>query len=197
MTRFIIVRHGQTYFNLVGRVQGWCDSPLTETGIKQSKLLCEYLKDIDFSHAYSSTSERCVDTMNYIIGSRRIETTHLKSLKEIHFGSFEGEYGKDVFPKGTIYLNGYTEYGGESKVEARDRFIEQLKKIAEEYPNDTVLIVSHGSVLKEVFSYVDEKFNQKSMEAQGSVKALIPNCSVSVLDYDGKFNLVSYGNTPY
>ena len=63
-----LMRHGQTLFNLQHKIQGWCDSPLTELGIKQAKVAGKWFKDHDitFDHAYSSTSERCCDTLEII-----------------------------------------------------------------------------------------------------------------------------------
>ena len=43
MIRLLFVRHGQTEFNVKKRVQGWCDSPLTQEGIKQAESLIDVL----------------------------------------------------------------------------------------------------------------------------------------------------------
>ena len=58
-----LMRHGETLFNVRRKIQGWCDSPLTENGVKQAKAVREILKDIPFDHYYSSTAERCCDTL--------------------------------------------------------------------------------------------------------------------------------------
>ncbi len=56
--KLYIVRHGQTLFNLMGRIQGWCDSPLTQKGIEQAKNLRLFFNDIPLSAGYYSGSER-------------------------------------------------------------------------------------------------------------------------------------------
>ena len=89
------MRHGQTLFNVRRRIQGWCDSPLTELGKQQALKAKEYLKDISFDHYYSSTSERCCDTIELIIGDHYYK--RLKGLKERNFGLFEGE-SEDLNP---------------------------------------------------------------------------------------------------
>ena len=61
-----LMRHGETLFNVYRRIQGWCDSPLTERGIKQAQLAKEYLKGIPFDHYYSSSSERACDTLEIV-----------------------------------------------------------------------------------------------------------------------------------
>ena len=66
---FYLMRHGQTLFNLRRKIQGASDSPLTDLGIEQAKEAGEYLKDVDFDHYYSSTSERASDTLELAVGS--------------------------------------------------------------------------------------------------------------------------------
>ena len=63
---FHYVRHGETLFNVLGRMQGWCDSPLTERGIRQAEMAHDSLLSVPLNRAFSSTSERCVDTADYI-----------------------------------------------------------------------------------------------------------------------------------
>lgn len=74
-----LMRHGQTLFNLRRKIQGACDSPLTELGIEQAKIAGEYLKDTPLTHAYCSTSERCSDTLE-ILTNNNIPYTRLKGL---------------------------------------------------------------------------------------------------------------------
>ena len=64
----VAMRHGQTVFNERKRVQGWTDSPLTPLGIEQARYSKKYIDSLglDFDHAYSSTSERCCDTMEIL-----------------------------------------------------------------------------------------------------------------------------------
>ena len=63
-----LVRHGQTVFNVRRKIQGWCDSPLTELGRAQAGVAAEYFRSrgITFDHAYSSTSERACDTLEIL-----------------------------------------------------------------------------------------------------------------------------------
>ncbi|MBP5280050.1 MAG: histidine phosphatase family protein, partial [Erysipelotrichaceae bacterium] len=64
---FYYVRHGRTLFNEIGRMQGYCDSPLTEDGIRMAIEARDELKSTRFTKAYSSTSERCVDTARIVL----------------------------------------------------------------------------------------------------------------------------------
>ncbi len=69
MTKTVyLVRHGQTFFNFYHKVQGRCDSPLNETGIRQVEATRDYFKKkgIKFDKAFSSTQERASDTLEII-----------------------------------------------------------------------------------------------------------------------------------
>ena len=52
MTHFYIIRHGETVFNRKGRIQGWCDSPLTDLGVSQAKQLGKELKNVHLMYVF-------------------------------------------------------------------------------------------------------------------------------------------------
>lgn len=56
--KLYFVRHGQTLFNYLQRVQGWSDSPLTALGVEQGKAAANYLSSISFDSIYSSDDIR-------------------------------------------------------------------------------------------------------------------------------------------
>ena len=76
--KIYLVRHGQTLFNQQKKVQGWCDSPLTQEGIQQAIAVSKTLQSIPFEYAYSSTSERAMDTMHYILQDRDVPYAYVK-----------------------------------------------------------------------------------------------------------------------
>ncbi|SPN75456.1 putative phosphatase (fragment) [Brochothrix thermosphacta] len=90
MTTLYLVRHGQTLFNAQHKIQGFCDSPLTAIGIQQAKIAHAHLQTekITFDEAYSSTSERAVDTLELLTPQ---PYQRIKNLREWNFGSYEGE----------------------------------------------------------------------------------------------------------
>lgn len=110
--KIYLVRHGQTLFNQQKKVQGWCDSPLTQEGIQQAIAVSKTLQSISFEYAYSSTSERAMDTMHYILQDRSVPYAYVKGLKELNFGSLEGEKEADVFTDISVYEKGFEMYGG-------------------------------------------------------------------------------------
>lgn len=164
MRKLFLVRHGQTLFNLRGKTQGWCDSPLTELGIEQAKITRGFFEDnnIKIDEVYSSTSERAVDTAS-IISDLPIKT--LKGLKEWNFGKMEGEpedLQKVPRHEGQMtHEDFFVPFGGESDVELLERFSSTIDDIVENSHAQNILCVSHGGALWVYYlSKVAEKDNE-------------------------------------
>lgn len=186
MTHFYIVRHGETMFNVKGRIQGWCDSPLTKLGVSQAKELGKKLKNDSFDVCFCSTSERAMDTAQYILENRDVKIICSKQLKEQCFGDFEAEKSSNIFKDGIKYPEGYRFCGGENHSDVIERVFNALKKIASEYPNANVLVVCHGSAIKHIVNYLCPGF----VNEQPTTAALVPNCSITRIDYDNSFKLI-------
>ena len=101
--KFYIVRHGQTLFNVMGKVQGWCDTPLTDEGVRGAQALGRGLTGLEFAAAYSSDSGRAVQTLDALLDARERETPGIVQpswrasdarLREWCYGDLEGEPGE-------------------------------------------------------------------------------------------------------
>ena len=90
MTRLYLMRHGQTLFNTLNRIQGWCDSPLTEKGRDQARQVRAYFEkhDMTFDQYYCTTTERASDTIELATG--RTDYQRVKGFFLMHFGFFLG-----------------------------------------------------------------------------------------------------------
>ncbi|MCI8305136.1 MAG: histidine phosphatase family protein [Enterorhabdus sp.] len=100
---FYFTRHGETQFNVENRVQGWCDSPLTEKGVRDARLLGRGLADRDFAAAYASDASRARDTLALALEARAearacegraiapVPVREDARLREWCFGALEGE----------------------------------------------------------------------------------------------------------
>jgi len=87
------VRHGQTLFNILNKLQGWSDSPLTPAGIAMADATGDRLQAVSYDHYYASDLKRAVDTANHIIRrnhSNQVAPTTSPLFREVYFGSFEG-----------------------------------------------------------------------------------------------------------
>jgi broad specificity phosphatase PhoE len=104
LTRFILVRHGETDWNKVHRIQGGAsDTPLNELGRQQAEDLALRLKSEKIEAIYSSPLRRALDTAQAIARCHQLKITPLASLKEINVGAMEG------FPSAELRLR-FDEY---------------------------------------------------------------------------------------
>ncbi len=62
-----VVRHGQTYFNIFNKLQGWSNSPLTQAGLDGARKTGKRLADIDFKASYCSDTSRAQKTISIIL----------------------------------------------------------------------------------------------------------------------------------
>lgn len=176
MKTLYLMRHGETLFNVQGKIQGWCDSPLTEKGIEQAKKAGKYFYEhgITFDHAYCSTSERCSDTLELVTDMPYVR---LKGLKENFYGQLEGESERlnaHLTPKDceTFYLP----FGGESSNTTRDRMVKTLTEIMEKQDHHSVLAVSHAGACFNFLRAVQDPMEE--------LKKGFGNCCIFVYEYD-------------
>ena len=192
---FWYVRHGETLFNTVRRMQGKCDSPLTEKGIRQAEETASVLRKIRFDRAYCSSSERAWDTAQILCRNSGIQPVCMKGLKEFDFGDFDGKLIKDFNDRIQPHrmADDWTDVGGENVEMFRVRAQAAFDRItAEAADGDQILIVSHGSyfmhLMKTLLNYDQQEYIHR-MNAQN--RPFVPNCSLSVFTYeDGVYTLV-------
>jgi probable phosphoglycerate mutase len=147
-----VVRHGQTIFNLMDRVQGISDGVLTEKGISGAVNMGKGLRDVPFNAVYSSDLKRAIETARLAMernqATAQWTVTEKPELREVSFGVFEGDpnwmmyaaFGKDLgleIPEDAKSIGAATApiveyYGGDMK-----KFLEGLadfnKRIDTEY----------------------------------------------------------------
>ena len=95
MIKLILVRHGQSMWNLENRFTGWTDVELSEQGIKEAKEAGKVLKEkgFGFDVAYTSVLKRANDTLGYILeelGEQDIPVKKSWRLNERHYGALQG-----------------------------------------------------------------------------------------------------------
>src|SRR5205809_708167 len=98
-TQVIIVRHGQTQWNLKLIRQGHLDSPLTEKGMAQAKALAQRLAQEKFNALYSSDLGRAVQTAEMIAAVTGHEIVTDARLRERNLGVFQGLNGDEIKEK--------------------------------------------------------------------------------------------------
>lgn len=168
MKTLYLIRHGQTLFNQQKKIQGFCDSPLTELGKKQALIAKDHISslNITFNEAYCSTSERAVDTLELITD---IPYTREKNLREWNFGSLEAE-GEHLNPP-LPYRDFFVQFGGEDEFDFRTRISEAILKIMNNSKGDNILIVSHGAAIAQFYRVWE---NNSEVKRNGRIQ----NCSI-------------------
>lgn len=176
-----IMRHGETLFNVQKKIQGWCDSPLTQRGIEQAKIAGQYFKNnqIKFDAAYCSTAERASDTLELVTD---MPYKRLKGLRELSFGIFEGEHEylhPESDPK-KHFGDYYVQFGGEDNQAAQKRVATTLTDIMNQ-DNQNVLVVSHGGAIM--------MFSRLWTDVQALIQGGFTNCSILKFTFeDNKFH---------
>lgn len=145
--KLLLTRHGQTNWNVAGKIQGKTDIELNETGIKQAEATREKLLNEKIDVIISSPLKRARKTAEIIGKGRNIPIIIDKEIEERAFGEFEGMKAKEFDFDGIWNYKLNKQYEGVECIEDLFKRIENfLNKIKEEYKDKTVLLVTHGGV---------------------------------------------------
>jgi probable phosphoglycerate mutase len=187
-----VVRHGETQWNRLCKVQGIADIPLAEEGIRLAQLTGEALKDVPFDICYTSPLIRAKQTAQYILGDRQIPLIEDDRIMEIDFGELEGstildEDGKIPDRRIELFIKDPLAYprpeGGEDIQDILKRTGEFWEEITTDpaLADKTVLVSSHGCAVRALLQNV---YQDSADFWHGHVP---PNCSVNILEIqDGK-----------
>lgn len=145
MTTLILVRHGETEENKLHILQGNMPGTLSEQGKIQAKEAAERLRSVAFDVCVCSDLKRCTDTAAIIFGELGLSTSGIlftKLLRERNWGSLTGISVTNNYPTPEMPDDAETM----AALKARTRiFLDFVKKT---YPNQRVLCISHGFVLR-------------------------------------------------
>jgi probable phosphoglycerate mutase len=156
-SRIFLIRHGETNWNKEGRFQGQIDIPLNDNGKDQARKTFEYLKNISFNKAFSSSMHRPYETAQIILQNKKdLEIEKIDSLVEISHGLWEGKLEAEIKEKWPILLENWHEKPedvimpeGESIKDVSERSVEAFDKICySQKDNDLSLLVAHDAVNK-------------------------------------------------
>ncbi len=150
--KLFLVRHGETTWNSIGRLQGKSNTHLSKLGAWQAKQIAKALKKEKISAIYSSPLNRSLDTAKEIAKLHKIKIKKRKELQEINYGMFEGftfkqiekKYAK-VWQERRKHKFWFKPKGGESFKEMLKKRIKPfLKEIKKKHENQTVVVVAHS-----------------------------------------------------
>ena len=214
---FFVTRHGETLFNILGKSQGWSDTPLTSEGINVAERLANGLCHTKFVAAYSSDSGRAIETAKIILSANDfgpIELHQDKRLREWSFGSLEAipnkeftqiiaqELGSGIGMKELnnrlpeipqIIVNSDTTGWAEDY----GHIVNRIKSVLSDITTDilqigggNVLIVTHAFLIKTiVYCFAQDRMNEIEK---------IKNASITSITYcNGLFKITGINNTRY
>ena len=165
MTAIFFTRHGETQWNVLRKMQGWQDSPLTEKGRLQAVQLRERMKTTPLTTVYSSDAPRAVTTAELICGNRDIPIVPMEGLREMGLGDWEGCSINELLKKGNESSQNFFYHpqkfvppkGAESFNDVRSRIAKTLSGLAKKHENESILIVAHGILMRNISAYLRKK----------------------------------------
>lgn len=172
--RITLVRHGQTIENANRIVQGQLDGTLSPLGKKQAKKVAVTLKDYNFDHIYGSDLGRCRQTTNEIIKFHPdTPVTYTSHIREMHFGDFQG---LPSLEQKWDELEGSFETrrapNGENGIELQKRVIDFVNTLLKKHPHESILIITHGGVMKAL------KANIEKIDYEKTMRSPLDNCEI-------------------
>ena len=154
MTEIILVRHGETEWNVEEVFRGRIDIKLNETGVRQAELLAQYLGGVKIDAVYSSPLRRALNTAQAIARYHKLEVKIAPGLIDCDFGQWQGLRLQEVKDR---YQELYAEWAnsphlvkipdGESLEEVRERALGVVNELITKRKG-TVVLVSHRVVNK-------------------------------------------------
>jgi probable phosphoglycerate mutase len=195
--KVILVRHGETDWNRVKRVQGGSsDPPLNDIGRKQAAGLAKMLAKENIRAVYSSPLQRAFITAENIAGLHNLTVEISHSLREIEAGELEGVLSSDLGKRFSEYLIQDGKLvrisGGESLSDLQERSWGFIRSLAAGCDDCTLVLVSHYFVILSVICRVLD------MPVSQINRFRMDTGSVSIITLDGEsLWLQAFNDTGY
>ena len=176
MPSLVLLRHGESQWNLENRFTGWIDVPLSTRGEEEARNAGEKLKGYRFNRAFTSVLIRANDTLRIVLevtGQPSIPVEHDQALNERHYGDLQGlnkaetaaKYG-DAQVK--IWRRSYdvSPPNGESLKDTAARVIPYWEKkiLPHIVKDENILIVAHGNSLRALVMDLDDLSREAVLE---------------------------------
>lgn len=157
LRRIVLLRHGQTEFNLDGRMQGHLDTKLTEDGQAQAAVAAPVLADIALDRIVSSDLSRAHETALAVAAVVGLPVTTDVRLRETNLGDWQGSTTREIEEASPGAIAAWradprwTPPGGESRVDVVARSMPLVEELDAEFSADSrarsVLLVAHGGMI--------------------------------------------------
>ncbi|WLR51988.1 histidine phosphatase family protein [Bacillus tianshenii] len=185
MTEICFIRHGQTDWNVARKIQGTAQTTLNETGKQQAAQCAQHLQKEKWDRIITSPLQRAVETAEIIGSALGIETI----MKEKNWG--EREYGEATgwsYEQLFAGLERGTITGIESEKALSERAKSGLNRILQDYPNQRILVVSHGvTILAALNAGFDTPLPHEEVHLKNG-------CLNRMKHSDNRWNVLSYND---
>jgi 2,3-bisphosphoglycerate-dependent phosphoglycerate mutase len=176
MSKLILIRHGESQWNLENRFTGWVDVPLSPKGVEEARAAAKKLAGYTFDYAFSSVLTRANETLRIILealGQSAVPVEKDKALNERMYGDLQGlnkaetakKYGDDQVK---IWRRSYDVRppGGESLKDTADRVLPYYESRIKPHvlKGETILIAAHGNSLRALVMHLDELTREQVLE---------------------------------
>ncbi len=176
MARLILLRHGESQWNLENRFTGWVDVPLSPRGIQEATHAGEKLRSFKFDRAFTSVLARANETLRLVletIGQTGIPIEKDKALNERMYGDLQGlnkdetvkKYGEAQVK---IWRRSYDVRppGGESLKDTAERVLPYYEQTIKPYvlKGNTILIAAHGNSLRALIMELEQLSREQVLE---------------------------------
>ena len=176
MARLVLLRHGESQWNLENRFTGWVDVPLSPRGIQEAKDAGEKLRSFAFDRAFTSVLARANETLRLAleaIGQTGIPVEKDKALNERMYGELQG-LNKDETAKKygdaqvKIWRRSYDVRppGGESLKDTAERVLPYYEGTIKPYllKGDTIQVAAHGNSLRALIMELEQLSREQVLE---------------------------------
>ncbi|MEI5999293.1 histidine phosphatase family protein [Paraburkholderia bengalensis] len=190
-TQVLLIRHGETDWNRIKRIQGHIDIPLATSGVEQAQRLAErFAREAQagarLDAIYSSDLLRAQQTARPFADALGLPLQLREGLRERNYGAFQGHDSDEIalrFPDEYAQWQtrnpGFSPPEGESQRVFYHRVLHAIEPIVAAHPNGRIALVAHGGVLDCVYRFA----NGLPLDAPRTYALL--NTSVNAVDFDG------------
>lgn len=188
-TELVLLRHGQTEWNVTHRIQGSVDIPLNDLGMEQARAAGEALASASLDAIVSSQLERAIATARLVNGAHGVPHSIDERLAERAHGRFEGLTVQEIIDEiGAEQVDDFFQHSPEleSWHSVAERVLRALNEAAVANEGRTTLIVSHGGAIKAAVAAI-RGVHHRSLPG-------LHNCSFTRLAFDGTWTISDYND---
>lgn len=161
MTRFILIRHGQTGWNKQERFRGWVDIDLDETGRRQAQAAARRVSPWGVSAIYSSPLKRALATAQALADIAGLGVNAIDGITDMHFGVWQGmsiaevkDSYPDQFDQWCNRPDALEIPDGETLEDVRIRSVAAIEELATSHEGQTIAVFTHRVVCKVLLCHV-------------------------------------------